>query len=153
MIVIAGVVGSVLAGVIGDRLARRTRGAYALLAACAYALALPAMLIGFSVESHAAILTALTIGATCLFLCSPAVNTQIANIVRPEHRAMAYALAVFVLHFLGDMAAPPAFGAIAEGIGTGEAFVRFAGVLALASGCCFLAFRTAARDVADADRG
>lgn len=150
---VAGVVGSVLAGVIGDRLARRTRGAYALLAACAYALALPAMLIGFSVESHAAILTALTIGATCLFLCSPAVNTQIANIVRPEHRAMAYALAVFVLHFLGDMAAPPAFGAIAEGIGTGEAFVRFAGVLALASGCCFLAFRTAARDVADAERG
>ena len=149
---VAGVLGSVLAGVLGDRLARRTRGAYALLAACAYALALPAMLIGFSVQSHAAILTALTLGATCLFMCMPAVNTQIANVVRPEHRAMAYALAVFILHFLGDMAAPPAFGAIAERIGTGEAFVRFAGVLALAATCCFLAFRSAARDVAEAER-
>ena len=153
MALVAGVLGSVLAGVIGDRLARRTRGAYALLAGCAYALALPAMLVGFSMESHVAILGALTIGATCLFMCMPAVNTQIANVVRPEHRAMAYALAVFILHFLGDMAAPPAFGAIAESIGTGEAFVRFAGVLALAAGCCFLAVRTAKHDVAAAERG
>lgn len=149
---VAGVLGSVLSGVLGDRLARRSRGAYALLAGCAYALALPAMLIGFSVRSHAAILAALTLGATCLFLCMPAVNTQIANVVRPEQRAMAYALAVFILHFLGDMAAPPAFGAIAEGIGTGEAFVRFAGVLALAAGCCFLAVRSAPRDVAAAEQ-
>lgn len=147
---IAGVVGSVLAGVLGDRLARRTRGAYALLAGCAYALALPAMLVGFSVQGHAAILVSLTIGATCLFLCMPAVNTQIANVVRPDQRAMAYALAVFVLHFLGDMAAPPVFGAVAERIGTGQAFVDFAGVLVLAATCCFVAARTAARDVANA---
>ena len=147
---VAGVVGSVLSGVLGDRLARRTKGAYALLAGCAYALALPAMLVGFSVMAHAAILVSLTVGATCLFLCMPAVNTQIANVVRPDQRAMAYALAVFILHFLGDMAAPPAFGAIAEGIGTGPAFVRFAGVLVLAACCCFVAARTAARDVAAA---
>jgi MFS family permease len=45
---IGGVLGMLLAGVLGDRLARRTRGAYALLAGCAYALALPALLVGFT---------------------------------------------------------------------------------------------------------
>lgn len=148
---VGGVVGSVLAGLLGDRLARRTRGAYALLAGCAYAIALPSLIIGFSVRAPGAILAALLVGATCLFLCMPAVNTQIANVVRPDQRAMAYALAVFILHFLGDMAAPPAFGAAAELIGsTGETFVRFVGVLVLAASCCFVAARTAKHDVARA---
>ena len=81
----------------------------------------------------------------------PAVNTQIANVVHPQQRAMAYALAVFVLHFLGDMAAPPAFGAVAEAQGsTGVAFLWFVGALILAAGCCFGATRTAAADQARA---
>ncbi len=151
---VAGVLGSVLSGVLGDRLARRTRGAYALLAGCAYALALPSLFLGFTLREPVGILVSLTVGATCLFLCMPAVNTQIANVVRPDQRAMAYALAVFILHFLGDMAAPPAFGAVAEAIGsTGDAFVRFVGVLILAAGCCFVATRTAKHDVARAEQG
>jgi predicted MFS family arabinose efflux permease len=144
---IGGILGMLLAGVLGDRLARRTRGAYALLAACSYALALPALLVGFTQTDHTTIFIAMLIGATCLFMCMPAVNTQIANCVAPDKRAMAYALAVFILHFLGDMAAPPLFGAIAEGPGGAEpAFVRFSCALVLAATCCFVATRTAARD-------
>jgi MFS transporter, Spinster family, sphingosine-1-phosphate transporter len=144
---VGGVLGMLLAGVIGDRLARRTRGAYALLAGIAYALALPALLIGFTATDHTVIFVAMLFGATCLFMCMPAVNTQIANAVAPEKRAMAYALAVFILHFLGDMAAPPAFGAIADHYGGAEmAFVRFSSALVLAATCCFVAARTAARD-------
>lgn len=149
---VGGVCGSVLAGLLGDRLARRTRGAYALIAGCAYALALPALWIGFTSRTPAVILASMLVGATGLFLCMPAVNTQIANVVRPDQRAMAYALAVFVLHFLGDMAAPPAFGAAAEWLGsTGDTFVRFVGVLVLAASCCFVAARTAKHDVARAN--
>ena len=151
---IAGVLGSVLSGVLGDRLARRTDGAYALLAGFAYAIALPAMIVGFTVREPAAIFASLLVGATCMFLCMPAVNTQIANVVRPDQRAMAYALAVFILHFLGDMAAPPAFGAVADAIGsTGDTFLRFVGVLVLAATCCFVAANTAKHDVAAAERG
>jgi len=151
---VAGVLGSVLSGVLGDHLARRTRGAYALLAGCAYAIALPAMIVGFAVREPVVIFVSLLIGATCMFMCMPAVNTQIANVVRPDQRAMAYALAVFILHFLGDMAAPPAFGAAADALGsTGDAFLHFVGVLVLASACCFVAAKTAKHDVAAAERG
>jgi len=151
---IGGVLGSVLSGVLGDRLARRTRGAYALLAGCAYAIALPAMIVGFAVHEPVVIFVSLLIGATCMFMCMPAVNTQIANVVRPDQRTMAYALAVFILHFLGDMAAPPAFGAAADALGsTGDAFLHFVGVLVLAASCCFVAAKTAKHDVAAAERG
>lgn len=144
---VGGLIGSGLAGLLGDRLARRTRGAYALLAGVAYALALPAFFIGFSADSRAIFLPALGIGATCLFLCMPSVNTQIANVVPGSQRAMAYALAVFILHFLGDMAAPPLFGQVADIYGSQQTFLVTSSTLILAATCCFLAVRTADKDI------
>jgi predicted MFS family arabinose efflux permease len=49
---VGGIVGSVLAGFLGDRLATRTPGAYALIAGFAYAIALPALWIGFTVRER-----------------------------------------------------------------------------------------------------
>lgn len=145
---VAGVIGNALSGFVGDRIARRRRGAYALVAGVAYGLAMPAMLIGFSVGQPWVYVPALTLGSMGLFLCMPAVNTQIANVVSSNQRAMAYALAVFILHFLGDMSAPPVFGAVADRVGTDTAFVWFSFALLAASACCLLASRTAERDIA-----
>jgi hypothetical protein len=80
-------------------------------------------------------------GAGCLFACMPAVNTEIANVVPAEQRAMGYALAAFVLHTLGDMVSPPAFGAVAETRGAGGAFLGFAALLVGAAVCAELAAR------------
>src|SRR5262249_21620561 len=113
---IAGALGNSLSGVIGDRLARRRKGAWALLAGIAYLLGMPCLLFGVTTPSKELMVPALTLGAFCLFLSMPAVNTQIANCVSPKQRAMAYALAVFILHLLGDTAAPPVFGAVAEAL-------------------------------------
>lgn len=144
---VAGVAGSALSGVIGDRLARRRKGAYALMAAVGYGVGMPGLMVGFQATSPWIYVPALTLGSGCLFLCMPAVNAQIANVVSARQRAMAYAFAVFVLHFLGDMTAPPVFGAVADAIGTGSAFFAFSFVLLGSSLCCLIASRTAARDV------
>ncbi len=144
---VAGGLGNLLSGVIGDRLARRTRGAYALLAAVAFWAGLPCLLVGFTVHSRWVALPALGLGAFFYFVCMPAVNTQIANAVTAHQRAMAFALAVFILHLLGDTAAPPVFGAVADTIGTKQqAFLIFSFSLLLAGVSCILAARTAARD-------
>lgn len=119
---VAGACGSAIAGWLGDRLARRSRGAYARLAAAAYAIAIPAIWIGFSSQSRPVIFVALGIGATAMFASVPANNTSIANLVPAQQRAMAFALTVFVTHLLGDMITPPLFGAIADEIGTERAF-------------------------------
>lgn len=145
---VGGLIGSGLAGLLGDRLAKKSRGAYAMLAGTAYALALPAFIAGFYLESWALFLPALGIGATCLFLCMPSVNTQIANVVPGHQRAMAYALAVFILHFLGDMAAPPLFGQVAEWYGSRDTFLVTSSTLILAATCCFMAMKSADRDIA-----
>lgn len=141
----AGALGNALSGFIGDRLARRFRGAYALMAGVAFCIGLPFMLVGFGSADIVLACTGLGIGAFCYFLCMPAVNTQIANSVPAEKRAMAYALAVFILHCLGDTAALPAFGKVSDLIGKERAFLYFSAALLLAGGSCFLAARFASR--------
>jgi MFS family permease len=150
---VAGALGNALSGFIGDRMAKWTRGAYALLAGTAFVIGLPFMLAGFTLEDRRLYLPALGIGAFCYFLCMPAVNTQIANSVGAEKRAMAYALAVFILHCLGDTAALPVFGKVSDMVGGKQvAFTLFSFSLLLASLSCFVAYRFAARqDSAKAD--
>jgi MFS family permease len=138
---VAGIFGAGISGVIGDRLARRRPGGHARVAAVGYGLALPFMVVGFSAPSPWMFLPALFLGAGCLFACMPAVNTEIANVVPPEQRAMGYALAAFVLHTLGDMVSPPAFGALADARGAGGAFLGFAALLVGAAVCAELAAR------------
>lgn len=144
---VSGSAGNMLSGVLGDRLAKRRKGAYALLAGFAFTAGLPFLLLGFTSHVRWLMLPALGVGAFCYFLCMPAVNTQIANSVTAHQRAMAYALAVFILHFLGDTGAPPAFGAAESAFGGKQpAFMVFSCSLLLAGACCFVASRTAARD-------
>jgi predicted MFS family arabinose efflux permease len=109
---VAGSLGNLLSGQIGDRLARRVKGAYALLAGVAYIVGAPLLIIGFTTTSKPIMLISLGAGAFCFFLCMPAVNTQIANSVSFGRRAMAFAMAVFILHLLGDTFAPILFGKV-----------------------------------------
>jgi MFS family permease len=144
---IAGALGNAVSGFLGDRLARKIKGAYAVMAGVAFCVGMPFMLVGFSSRNFPIACGALGVGAFCYFLCMPAVNTQIANSVAPEKRAVAYALAVFILHSLGDTAALPAFGRVSELVHTKEkAFLIFSGSLLLAGACCLLAARFAPRE-------
>ncbi len=149
---VAGGLGNMLSGVIGDRLARRgVKGPYALLAGLAFGLGFPCLLAGFLASSKAVYLAGLGFGAFFYFLCMPAVNTQIANATPPHQRATAYALAVFVLHLLGDTGANPTFGKVADVLGDmKKAFLIFSAFLIPASITCFLASRRAPADEARA---
>jgi MFS family permease len=156
---VAGAAGNSVSGLLGDRLARRSRGAYAAMAGVSYLAGFPCLLGGFLFESRWLFLPAVTLGAFCIFLCMPAVNTQIANVTRPNQRAMAWALAVFILHLLGDTLSPPLFGGIEIALSGGvkddpaarqTAFLWFATALVPAALCCFLSARTTARDEARA---
>lgn len=138
---VAGALGSVISGWLGDRLATRSRGAHARLAATAYAVAIPAIWLGFASESPAVIFIGLGVGATAMFASVPANNTSLANLVSPQQRAMAYALTVFATHLFGDMVVPPVFGAVAEEIGTAPAFQWITLALVGSSISCFAAAR------------
>ncbi len=125
---VAGAAGNTCSGLIGDRLARRFRGAYAAMAGVSFLAGFPCLLLGFLAHSRWIFLPALTAGAFCIFLCMPAVNTQIANVTHPSRRAMAWALAVFVLHLLGDTLSPPIFGKLGDHPRRLLAFVVFVAI-------------------------
>src|SRR5262249_12823247 len=116
-VLVTGVVGMVVSGQVGDRLARRHKGAYAFVAAAGFLLGWPCVFLGFRAADFWVFLPALVAGCFFMFLCMPAVNTQIANVVHPAQRAAAWALAVFVLHLLGDTVAPPIFGWVKDQVG------------------------------------
>ncbi|MBI1917532.1 MAG: MFS transporter [Planctomycetes bacterium] len=151
-ILVAGIVGNLLSGLIGDRMARRVKGAYAQLAGIGYLAALVALYTAFVSEPIEIFLAGLIAGSFFLFLCMPAVNTQIANVTSPQQRGAAWALAVFILHLLGDTAAPPLFGKIEEQIGRQQTFVYFCFALVPAALCCFLATLTARADTERVER-
>src|SRR5205823_10103035 len=134
-----GMVGSVLSGLLGDWLSRRLTGAYALLAGVGYLAGFGALCTGFLAGTRWVVLAGMIAGSFFLFLCMPAVNTQIANVTRPKQRGAAWALAVFILHLLGDTASPPLFGKIEEEIGRQKTFLSFSFALIPAALCCFLA--------------
>jgi MFS transporter, Spinster family, sphingosine-1-phosphate transporter len=150
---VAGAAGNLLSGWLGDRFARKgIKGSYAILAGIAFIAGLPFLLVGFTAHAKWIFLPSLGAGAFCYFLCMPAVNTQIANAVSAQQRAMAYALAVFILHLLGDTSAPYLFGAAVDALhNTQKAFFIFSWSLLLAGCCCLLAARFAARDQDRAD--
>jgi predicted MFS family arabinose efflux permease len=145
-ILAAGIVGNLLSGLIGDRLSRRVVGAYALLAGLGYLAGFAALCTAFLVGSQWVVLAGMIAGSFFLFLCLPAVNTQIANVTSPGQRGAAWALAVFLLHLLGDTSAPPLFGAVSSSIGRGQAFACFSLALIPATVCCLGAALTARAD-------
>ena len=147
MALVSGILGSATGGFLGDRLAKKRRGAYALLAGISYLLAMPLLLAGFRLEAKMLFLPCLTAGSFFLFLCMPALNAQIANVTHPDQRAKAWALAVFILHLFGDTFNPPLFGAVSDLHGRLNAFTWFSFSLLLAGGCCLLASRYAGRDL------
>lgn len=112
----AGVFGNLLSGWLGDKFSRRMPGSYALIAGICYLLGMPFIIGSFFAGPTWLFVSLLMVGCFFYFMCMPAVNTQIANVTHPNQRAMAYALAVFTLHFLGDMLTPPIFGAVSESL-------------------------------------
>ncbi len=142
---IAGSLGNLTSGLLGDWLNRRVRGAYSLLAGIAYLFATPCMILAFTAPTIFIMQVWLFFGAYCFFICMPAVNTQIANAVAAPARAMAYALAAFILH-IGDMVAPLGFRRVELFWDRQSTFVLFSCSLLLAGGSALLAMRSARRD-------
>jgi len=147
MALVSGALGNMVGGALGDWLAKRVRGGYALLAGISYLAALPLLLYGFHASERWVSFSALTAGSFCLFLCMPVVNAQIASVTHPDQRGAAWALAIFILHLFGDTFNPPLFGMVSDAYGRLKAFTWFSFSLVLAGLCCLVAARFAGRDI------
>jgi predicted MFS family arabinose efflux permease len=148
----SGIFGSILSGAVGDRLSKRWPGGYSAVAAVGFLAGLPLLWTAVFIESKILGGAALVGTFFVYFACMPAVNAQIAAVSAPAQRSMAFSMAVFVLHILGDTISPPLFGAIEESRSRSFAFQVFPLALIGSGVLCLMAFRRAPHDVVASGR-
>ena len=110
--VVAGLISTIIGGVLGDRLRVRFAGSYFLVSAIGMLIAFPLFLAMLYTPFPVA--WVLFSGAVFfVFLNTGPANTAIANVSLPSVRATAFAVNILIIHALGDATSPPLIGAIA----------------------------------------
>jgi MFS transporter, Spinster family, sphingosine-1-phosphate transporter len=110
--VVAGLLGTLAGGWLGDRLRPRFPGSYFLVSGVAMLVGFP-LIMGIIFMPFPAAWVAIFFAVFCLFFNTGPTNTILANVTHPSIRASAYAITIFVIHALGDAISPPLIGLIA----------------------------------------
>jgi MFS family permease len=114
----AGLIGTPLGAWLADRFARRFKGAYFWVSGVAMIIAAPFILIALVTARYGGpnpvIFGSIAIGLILSFLNYGPSNAIIINVTVPNLRAAAFAINIFLIHFLGDIPSPSAMGAVAD---------------------------------------
>jgi len=135
VIVVTGLIGTLAGGFMSDRLFRVTPRAHLLVAGVTTLLAAPFVAAAGWVSGEAAVWICIGIGSLLLVMSIGPVNSQLVNLLGPQERATGMALAILVLHLLGDVPSMPLTGAVADSAGWPAAislvgaFIALGGVL------------------------
>ena len=145
--VLAGLSGTLLGGILGDRLRALFDGAYFLVSGMALLVGFPL----FFCVLHAPfpwlwILLFLTI--FCLFFNTGPTNTILANVTHPSMRAAGFALNILVTHAFGDVISPVIIGLLSDWLGDiGSAFLLVSAMFLAAGAFWLLGVRHLRRDM------
>jgi MFS family permease len=129
--VVAGVGGTFLGGYLADVLARRVRQAHLYLSGISMLLAIPFAWVAFTAHQPTTFLVALLVAEFMVFLSTGPINVVIVSVVPVAIRATAMAVSIFVIHLLGDAAAPLVIGAVSDRVGLSNAVLIMPVVVAL----------------------
>jgi MFS transporter, Spinster family, sphingosine-1-phosphate transporter len=134
--VVAGLVSTLLGGVIADRLRSRFAGSYFWVSGIGMLVACPLFIATLYIAFPAAWIT-MFLAIFFLFLNTGPSNTALANVSLPAVRATAFAANIFVIHALGDVQAFWLLGYIGGHTNMHVAFL-FVSVIIFASGLVWL---------------
>jgi MFS family permease len=131
-----GVVATLLGGSMGDRMLKRSAGAYYTFSGVAMLAAVPLMVAAIYV-SGIFMFPAIFLAVFALLIGTGPSNAALVNSVGPNIRATALAVNVFVIHLLGDAFSPALIGRISDKTNLQTAFTAAFFAAAL-SGVLFL---------------
>jgi MFS transporter, Spinster family, sphingosine-1-phosphate transporter len=134
--VVAGLVSTLLGGVIADRLRPRFAGSYFWVSGIGMLIACPFFIVTLYIPFPAAWIT-MFLAIFFLFLNTGPSNTALANVSLPAVRATAFAANIFVIHALGDVQAFWLLGYIGGHTSMHVAFLFVSGIILL-SGVAWL---------------
>lgn len=128
--VVAGLISTLLGGVVADRLRKRFPGSYFLVSGVGMILAFP-LFLGVLYAPFPLAWVFMFGAIFFVFLNTGPSNTALANVALPSVRATAFALNIFVIHLFGDAAAFPIIGYIGGHTNMHVAFLVVCGMMAI----------------------
>ncbi len=143
--VVAGISGTFLGGYLADVLAPRIRQAHLYLSGVSMLLAIPFSWVAFTTHEPRMFVASLLVAEFMVFLSTGPINVVIVTVVPVAIRATAMAVSIFVIHLLGDAAAPLVIGAVSDHVGLSNAVLIMPVMVALSGAIwMFAAWRPAA---------
>lgn len=152
--VVAGLLSTLLGGVVADRLQKRFSGSYFLVSGAGMLLAFP--LCVAMLYTPFPLAWVFLFGAVFfVFLNTGPSNAALANVVPPEIRATGFAVNILIIHLLGDALSPPLLGAVAGHFDMNVAFLVVSAAMLISgviwiAGMKYLAADTAAVEIGEA---
>jgi MFS transporter, Spinster family, sphingosine-1-phosphate transporter len=151
--VVAGLLSTLLGGVMADRLQKRFAGSYFLVSGVGMLAAFP-FLIAMLYTPFPLAWVFLFGAVFFVFLNTGPSNAALANVVRPQIRAAAFALNILIIHLLGDALSPPLLGAVAGHYDMNVAFLVVSAAMLISGviwifGMKYLASDTAAVEIVE----
>jgi len=134
--VVAGLISTLLGGIVADKLRPRFAGSYFWVSGIGMVIACPAFIATLYIPFPAAWI-AMFFAIFFLFLNTGPSNTALANVSLPAVRATAFAINILVIHALGDVQAFWMLGYIGGHTNMHVAFLFVSGIM-LASGLVWL---------------
>ena len=137
-LIVAGFLGTLAGGFLGDRLGARHKGGYFLCSGGGLVLGVPGALVAALATDPAIYWPAIFAALFFLFFNTGPLNAALVNVVPATMRASAVAANVLVIHMLGDALSPTVIGSISDASSLGRAIVVNAFVIALAGAILLL---------------
>ena len=144
----AGLVGTLIGGRLGDRMAARHPSGHFLLSGASLILSVPFAVVGIVSPSPAIFWPAMFVALTFLFLNTGPLNAAMANVLPAQLRGWGFAMNTMAIHLLGDASSPTVIGFASDRMGL-KLPVLVTVTLPILAGLVLLAGRSAlARDLA-----
>jgi len=122
ILVVAGLGGTLLGGMAGDKLRDRFPGSYLLVSGSAMLIGFP-LFLGVLYAPFPFAWLFVFLACFCLFFNTGPSNAALANVTHPAIRATAFALNILVIHAFGDVASPLVIGIISDRFHMNAAFL------------------------------
>ncbi len=114
MIITAGATGTILGGIIADRLLKKTKKAYFITSYMSFFTALPFAAAAVFTANQTAALLLFSVSIMLVFLQTGPMQAAIVATTNIKIRSMAFALNIFIIHALGDAISPALIGSVSD---------------------------------------
>ncbi|GAC1473219.1 MAG: MFS transporter [Isosphaeraceae bacterium] len=125
----AAVIGMSAGGMLADRLARTNPRALFLVPGLALIGSIPFLLVAIYGKTEPWVFAGIFLSEALMFINTGPCNAVIANVVMPNMRSAAYAVAIFAIHLLGDLWSPTLMGWVADTFGQRDSMLSVFGRL------------------------